>query len=186
MNNKIKKRLVSNRCVYKMVYETSKYKGVKKTFIRLLRGIMLIFSREFWSYGNEIKDIEKNGNIFEFEHLGKQIKVYIPLLRSDDIQKNIVIHRDFFEAEELDLLKGKYISDQSVIVDIGANIGNHAIYYGAICNARKVYSFEPMQETFLILEKNVEINNLSNIVSTYNVALGRGGRKSNIQKLSVF
>ena len=58
------------------------------------------------------------------------------------------------------------------VLDIGANIGNHALYFALEGNADFVYAFEPIEDTFKILKRNVEINNLENKISLFNCAVG--------------
>lgn len=48
----------------------------------------------------------------------------------------------------------KYITKDSVVFDIGANIGYHTTAFGAL--AKEVHSFEPNHKNFALLEKNAE------------------------------
>lgn len=70
---------------------------------------------------------------------------------SDHIRRE----NDFFEAEILDFIRDNY-PVQRIIIDIGANIGNHALYFA---NFLKFYEyiicFEPVLENYEILEKNL-------------------------------
>ena len=50
-----------------------------------------------------------------------------------------------------------------VIVDVGANIGNHAVYFGAYL-AEKVIAIEPAPETFSLLERNLRLNDMDNVL----------------------
>lgn len=95
------------------------------------------------------------------------VKIFVPNYPIDFIQKHIVDNNNFFE-EELLLDLNQYIPEKSVIFDIGANIGNHTLYWSIKTHAEKVYSFEPVESTYKILEKNIMLNNLSN-VNIFNV-----------------
>lgn len=64
--------------------------------------------------------------------------------------------------------------------DIGANIGNHTLYFILECGAACGYAFEPVKDTFNILHKNIEINNLTDQTKLYNVGIGEKAGKSNI------
>lgn len=46
------------------------------------------------------------------------------------------------------------------IMDVGANIGNHSIYFSKICN--KVLCFEPVEKIFNVLIHNMGVNNIDN------------------------
>lgn len=62
--------------------------------------------------------------------------------------------------------------ENGVVLDIGANIGNHSIYFLKECGAKKVIAFEPVKETFNILKRNIEINDLEDKVVLYNCGVG--------------
>lgn len=66
----------------------------------------------------------------------------------------------FYEAQRNSLLS--YIGNSGykggVWVDIGANIGNHALFFASVCKAQKVYAYEPDLSLFDHLKKNIELN----------------------------
>jgi FkbM family methyltransferase len=106
----------------------------------------------------------------EFPFLDVWCKLYIPFAQTDLIQKVILRHRTFFEHYLL-LAAKDYVMPGSIVADIGANIGNHAIFFSHVCKASKVHAFEPQSVAFKILERNAEVNNLENI-EAHNVAIG--------------
>ena len=60
----------------------------------------------------------------------------------------------------------------SVIIDAGANIGLYSIIGSRLVGeAGKIYSFEPSKENFNLLLKNIELNEVENIVPI-NMGLG--------------
>lgn len=76
-----------------------------------------------------------------------------------------------FERKELRLCK-KYISANSVVLDIGANIGLHSISFSEMASQGLVVSFEPSLETFELLLRNIK--GKSNI-SPLNLAISDSG-----------
>ena len=102
----------------------------------------------------------------------KYAKFYVPYYPIDFIQRHIVESNEFFEEVILRDLD-KYIKDNAIILDIGANIGNHTLYWLLASKKKieRVHSFEPVLDTFNILVKNIEINNLSGKVKLYNIGL---------------
>ena len=58
-----------------------------------------------------------------------------------------------------------------IVINAGSNLGEFAIYCARL-GAKKVYAFEPVTETFKILEKQIEINNLKGKVIPIKMALG--------------
>ena len=97
-------------------------------------------------------------------------KFYVPNYPTDLIQSEIVDNGTFFEIDLLKELQ-PYIKKNAVILDIGANIGNHSVYWAVKTDAKRIYSFEPVKDFFKILQKNVEINNLTNKIKILNIGL---------------
>jgi FkbM family methyltransferase len=67
----------------------------------------------------------------------------------------------------LSKIPSKYLKGQCL--DVGANIGNHTLFFSRFYN--KIHSFEPVLSTFKALDLNITINNKANKVNLYNVAL---------------
>ena len=109
-----------------------------------------------------------NGDVWT---LPNGIKIYVPLYPWDSIQKTIVNEHQFFEQDILNALRS-YIPDQAVILDIGANIGNHSLFWATLLNAKTIHAFEPLQETYRMLVRNIEINELENVIIPHNIGLG--------------
>ncbi|MXN66872.1 FkbM family methyltransferase [Stappia sp. GBMRC 2046] len=82
----------------------------------------------------------------------------LPNLFEDEIQKIIYTTRKFYEQDILERLE-EYVPKDALILDIGANIGNHALFWVQKSPERKVVCFEPVSSTFEILVKNIEANN---------------------------
>lgn len=108
--------------------------------------------------------------IFEFLYGDKRFKMYLPFGNNDRIQREILGNFTFYEARLLHLIE-EYMPPGSVVVDAGANIGNHTVFFAGVCGAGQVYSFEPLRETFRLLERNINLNALHN-VRPINAALG--------------
>lgn len=99
------------------------------------------------------------------------ILFYVPLYKTDLIQRYIFERKKFFEQNILLELLEYLPEKDAVILDIGANIGNHTLYWAGLCGAKTVYSFEPVKSTFEILSKNIELNGLQDKVKLFNLAL---------------
>jgi FkbM family methyltransferase len=108
--------------------------------------------------------------IFEFLYADKIFRMYLPFANTDLIQRYILMHGHFFELSHLTVVQ-EMIPPKAVVIDAGANIGNHTLFFAEICGAGRVYSFEPLRETFRILERNIALNRLIN-VTPVNAALG--------------
>ena len=64
-----------------------------------------------------------------------------------------------------------YIKTNSVIIDIGANIGNYTLYWANETNVKKIYAFEPIPYIYKILEINIKINKIEDKVVLHNFGL---------------
>jgi FkbM family methyltransferase len=96
--------------------------------------------------------------------LGHRITVF----RNDHVGDKIARH-GLYEKENLFLLL-KLLEQlpQPVVLDIGANIGNHALAFAT--RARAVHAFEPIPHLFDVLSANVARNGLAQ-VQVHNIAL---------------
>lgn len=63
-----------------------------------------------------------------------------------------------------------FLREEDTFVDIGANVGSYTLLASAHVGAQSL-SFEPLPKTFKFLNQNVELNELSQKVRTYNMAL---------------
>lgn len=89
---------------------------------------------------------------------------------SDYILKSIEKSNDFYEGS---LLKKwtPLLHGPQYILDVGANIGNHTVFWATTLPIKRIISFEPFPDNYKLLCKNVEQNRLS-CVKTMNVAVG--------------
>jgi FkbM family methyltransferase len=81
---------------------------------------------------------------------------------------SMVKNNNFFEINFLDYIAKKY-NNQTGILDIGANIGNHSLFFAKFLNCEMVYSFEPFPRNVELLKKN--LNNFANKSKIYEIAL---------------
>ena len=69
----------------------------------------------------------------------------------NDYVSSFIFKGHFYEEPLLTFLNDNYKPKK--VLDIGANIGNHSVFFSKVMNA-KVTSFEPVKENFNILKKN--------------------------------
>lgn len=105
--------------------------------------------------------------IVTLQYLGRQI-YYDP---TTDIGGKLFSSGEF-EKEEMELCK-EYISETSIVLDIGANIGLHSIYLSGLAKDGCILAFEPSLATFSFLLINTA--NISNIVPI-NLAVSDEGK----------
>lgn len=61
-------------------------------------------------------------------------------------------------------LAGLMLGRDSVVFDIGANIGVTSLFFSTLCPDGRVYAFEPASRSFACLSKTMEVNGLTNVV----------------------
>ena len=113
---------------------------------------------------------------FCFPMFGEDVYMYLPYASFDCIQSHILSKGDFFEGDLLRHVRKNYFQNglgrggaTYKVLDIGANIGNHAVFFAKFCNSN-VTSFEPQPAIFSILKKNIELNSAP--VNPINLGLG--------------
>lgn len=91
-------------------------------------------------------------------------------VEGDYIPGKIKSDQNYYEADFLSALN-QLISQPGAVIDIGANIGNHTVYFAKSTN-RKIIAFEPEPLNHLCLLANIALNNISSQVQAHEIALG--------------
>ncbi|ANY15961.1 FkbM family methyltransferase [Bordetella pseudohinzii] len=99
--------------------------------------------------------------------------------KDDHIQRFIRSSLSFYELQMLLDIAAR-VRPGTVILDIGANIGNHTVFFGLFCQAGLVMSFEPQPAVYQTLRRNVSLNALQDCVKTFPVGLGRQARRARL------
>lgn len=97
---------------------------------------------------------------------------------SDGIVSYVLFMNKVWEPFETFLVKS-FLKSNSIFVDIGAHVGYYSLIASSIAKNGKVFSFEPEIENYNILEKNVRVNNFSNI-QLYNHAVSDKNKVVNL------
>ena len=138
--------------------------------LSFIKGLKLLgFGRSIFKkiLFNILKIIIGKEKIF-FKYNGKSFCLY-PLLNSTD--SKMIVSSRIIDKEELKCLKTLKKSENSIFIDIGANIGYYSIS-AANFGFKKIYSFEPIPETIDKLKFNIELNGLEKIIEVIPNALG--------------
>jgi FkbM family methyltransferase len=110
-------------------------------------------------------------------HAGEQeYLVCVPHAESDYIQAGLIATGRPYEERMLEAMAG-VLQPDDLVLDIGANIGNHTLYLAAIVRCR-VIAFEPNSELVAGLRASVSLNRLEERVTVREVGVhsspGRG------------
>jgi FkbM family methyltransferase len=84
------------------------------------------------------------------------------LVDPNDFIGQKIIHYGVYDKPTLDLIeKVLRLQRPRTILDVGANIGNHALALHSLC--KRLLAFEPGQRAWSMLEENVKVNSPNNI-----------------------
>jgi len=115
----------------------------------------------------QLKDLK----IFYNDRLPTGDIVSILLSRNSSVKNNF-LNNSLTDFESSYELEGVKLEENDIVIDAGANIGSFSIFASKIIGKNGlVFSFEPIEETYSLLNKNVKINNTMN-VQTIPCALG--------------
>lgn len=107
----------------------------------------------------------------QFTFAGKKIAIK-GYAENDWIYTTIKNQHTFYEIDLLRYMKFALPKQQGVIFDVGANIGNHSVFFGSIMK-HKVVCFEPNPPIYKILQDNLKLNNIDHL----SFQLGLGAQK---------
>lgn len=105
---------------------------------------------------NHLKDKPQMA-IFSFDHIGLHINLE-GRYEDDTLQilENMLVLKD-------------PLSKEKAALDVGANIGNHSVYFSNIY--QKVFAFEPNPKTYYLLEYNCKYSAPNSNIETFNYGL---------------
>jgi FkbM family methyltransferase len=86
-----------------------------------------------------------------------------------------------FEMDEMHLLR-KIIKPKDVVIDIGANVGIHSLFMANLAYDGEIFSIEPFDKNFALLEKNTSVAKNGNI-KTFNIGLAD---KEETKEMNIF
>lgn len=89
---------------------------------------------------------------------------------TDYVFNTIKDNHNFYEIELLKKWTPK-IRNTRVIFDVGANLGNHTLYWAENLRYNHIYCFEPYKPNFKVLKENIKGNNLK-CIELVNKGLG--------------
>jgi len=76
----------------------------------------------------------------------------------------------------------EFLKNDSVVIDVGSNIGLFSLFASRICPNGQIYSFEPNSKNFSMFQRNILKNQINNI-KVFPYALGNEGGTRKLFKL---
>lgn len=115
---------------------------------------------------------------FQIQHGGKLLTV--DAVVGDHIGSTMSLSGTFYEWQMLGAA-AEYLKPGDFVIDVGANIGNHSLYFAAICGA-EVLAFEALPLTADILQRNVEQNFLDDQIEVCRRVIGENSSSASLVK----
>jgi len=128
-----------------------------------------------WKLLREFKKFRK------FKVHDKEILVDTTFQKNDVLNGGFLRNGTFYESDLLNFTKDLSLPENKVIVDVGANIGNHTLFFSLFCPCYKVFAFEPYGKVRKVLESNISLNNLEN-VEVFPFAVGDKEGRCSLEK----
>ncbi|MDO5865860.1 MULTISPECIES: FkbM family methyltransferase [Paenarthrobacter] len=101
---------------------------------------------------------------------GSVYRLSLPDAETDYIQKTIASsQRPYEEAMLIDM--GEGLKPGDLVLDVGANCGNHTLYLSCVVGA-EVHAFEPDPELCDVIRTNVALNEVDDLVEVHQVGVG--------------
>jgi FkbM family methyltransferase len=106
--------------------------------------------------------------------------IYEKDIKLKSINKNYL--EGFDELKYLTYLKNYFSKKQNInIIDCGANVGSYSVFLSLFLDCNKIFSIEPFDSIFEVLNENLKSNNCSNVQA---INIGIGSRESEIILIS--
>ena len=112
--------------------------------------------------GGELITVESDGVVCRFDATGID-------RRSPGLIHGALFKGAFYEQAFLQYIRS--LGRTGTYVDVGAAIGTHTIFFAMLCNAERVYAFEPLEHNFERLTRNLALNGLADVVVPMKLAL---------------
>lgn len=107
-------------------------------------------------------------------------QLMLPHAGTDYIQRKLAAEKVPYEFEMLNEMQAR-LSPGDLVIDIGANVGNHTLYLAAVAGC-KVVAFEPNGELADAMQASVRLNNLQEQVAVHALALGNTAQRGRFEK----
>jgi len=171
-----------------IIYDT------EESLIKIFKNIRTIIkSKNDWNAYKEYtpeKVMKKFMDVFELNIYTKEIlfdKLLITCYKNDDLANSSICKNEKWEPHIMEFLNVyKTFFKITSIVDVGANIGYHTLYFSDIVdkNCGIVYAFEPQPQIYKLLVKNINNNDKNNVI-IYNLACSDCECESKIAHISL-
>jgi len=107
--------------------------------------------------------IKDNKRKVKLENYDREIWVDTSIKDNDVISRGFLRDGRFYEEPGLEIARQLNLDPQKAIVDVGANIGNHTMFFSLFCPHSKIFAFEPYKKVREVLKNHIRMNELKNV-----------------------
>lgn len=100
----------------------------------------------------------------------------------DDLIQRELANGRFYEPEELAMIEHHF--DGGCFVDVGANVGNHAVYAGVVLGANRIVAVEPNPDIARLLRYNLALNHLAGCAEVHEIGLSDTDGKATLERIA--
>lgn len=115
-----------------------------------------------------------------FQYGGRLFHFLLPS-EKDHVSGVIRSEKSFYEVRLLSLFEG-ILGEDGLVLDVGANIGNHTVFFASVMGCR-VVAFEANREAAFFLRANIRLNELDQRVVVHEVAVSDGEGRVSVDRL---
>lgn len=118
------------------------------------------------------------GHLAEFGYRGKASRFFVKNVA--DIVQSAHLNGEFYEQEYLEVLE-TFLTPGGVFLDVGANVGNHAVFVWKYGGQRAIVVIEPNPEAIALLRLNLLLNAVEADISYLGVGLSDRAQNAEAQ-----
>ncbi len=108
-------------------------------------------------------------------------EIHLPYTGRNPTLERVQLRGLFYEQSDLHVLKD-HIHPGAICVDVGANTGNHTVFFAKVLGAKTVIPVEPNPATIPVLKRTIDKNRLSNVdTSKLGIGVGRASGRFDIE-----
>ena len=110
-----------------------------------------------------LDDLEMDPKFVSFRYADQPIQ--LPFTGRNPTLERVQLRGLFYEQSDLQKLT-EHVKPGAVCIDVGANTGNHTVFFAKVLKASKVIPIEPNPDAVRILKRCVAVNELTNVDCT--------------------
>ena len=152
----------------------NKKSGKKKLASQFAKYNIKVHTWLLYQAANYIIQFENKLKCFNIEDGKKGLVISFEGLKLElETKEEFLILNEVFIKEDYSF----ELKDDCIVVDIGANVGFSSLYFSRMDNVVKIFSYEPVKDTFNTANKNLDQKNISKKTTLFNFGLGGKERK---------